>query len=271
MPYDPRRTAAYFDAFAEREWQRFDGPLGAVSEHLHKQVIRRFVPRGARVLDIGAGPGRFTEVVHELGCRVVVADISRVQLDLNRRFGAERGFAASVEQYLELDISDLSSLAAESFDAVIAFGGPLSYVFERRDDAMRSCRRVLRPGGVLLASVMNLWGTLHRHLEILRVMRLEDTRDIIATGDLTDENDPTSPHKCHMYRAEEFAALLERHGFRIDVLTASGALSTHQDALLTALRGVPERWQALLDLEEEASARPGLVECGTHLIAAATR
>jgi len=80
--------------------QRFDKhALGAIHEHIHNVYLERFVPPGSRVLEIGAGPGRFTQTLHRLGCRVVVADISAVQLALNRRYGSEYGFASSVEAY----------------------------------------------------------------------------------------------------------------------------------------------------------------------------
>ena len=270
MPYDRPAVAAYFDQLAEGEWQRFDKyALGAVHEHIHNLYLERFVLAGSRVLEIGAGPGRFTQTLHRLGCRIVVADISDVQLALNRRYGSEYGFANSVEAYEQLDICDLNALPASSFDVVIAYGGPLSYVFERRDDAVESCRRVLKSGGVLLASVMSLWGTLHRHLAALRDLPLWSMNSIVESGDLTPENDPTSPHKCHLFRAAELAELMARHGFRVEALAASNALSTNLEPLLLELRQQPNRWQALLDLEAKATAEPGYVDGGTHLIVVA--
>jgi 2-polyprenyl-3-methyl-5-hydroxy-6-metoxy-1,4-benzoquinol methylase len=270
VTYDPSSTIAYFDELGEGEWQRFDRyALGAIHEHIHNHYLNRFVTPGSRVLDIGAGPGRFTQTLHRLGCRIVVADISEVQLELNRRYGAERGFGSSVEAYHQTDICNLQGLTSHSFDAVVAYGGPLSYVFERRDDAVSSCKRVLKPGGLLLVSVMSLWGTLHRHLAALRDLPLASMTDIVATGDLTPQNDPTSRHKCHMYHSAELVGLLERHGFDIAAMAASNALSTHLEPLLLELQQQQDRWQALLDLEIQATAQAGYVDGGTHLLAAA--
>lgn len=270
MTYSRDLLASYFDRLGEGEWNRFDvSGLGAVTLHVHQHYLRRFVPRGARVLEVGAGPGRYTETLHQLGCRVVVADISETQLALNRRYGAERGFASSVEAHDRLDISDLSPLAGSSFDVVVAYGGPLSYVFERREDAVASCRRVLRPGGILLASVMSLWGTLHRHLAVLRDLPLANTRVIVDTGDLTHQTEPSRDHCCHRYRAAELRGLLERHGFMVRAMAASNALATNLEPLLADLRNVPEQWEALLGYEIEATAQPGFLDGGTHLIIAA--
>ena len=269
MRHEPRAIEAYFDELGESEWQRFDRfALGAVHERIHNHFLERFVRPGSRVLDIGAGPGRFTQTLHRLGCRIVVADISDVQLELNRRYGAEKGFGTSIDSHLKLDICDLSSLPAASFDVVVAYGGPLSYVFERRDEAVTSCRRVLKSGGIFLASVMSLWGTLHRHLAALRDLPLSSMADIVETGDLTPDNDPTSQHKCHMFHSAELVQLLERHAFCVEALAASNALSTNLEPLLLELRQQPDRWQALLDLECVATAQPGYVDGGTHLLVA---
>src|SRR5947207_3202782 len=85
----------------------------------------------------------------------------------------------------------------------------------------------LEPCGALLASVMSLWGTFHRHLAALRDLPLAGVADIVATGDLTPENDPTSRHKCHMFSSAELVSLLERHGFAIEAVSASNALTTN--------------------------------------------
>lgn len=270
MTYSPSAISRYFDRLAHGEWQRYDqSALAAVQLHVHDHYLRRFIRPGSRVLEVGAGPGRYTETLHQLGCRVVVGDISPVQLSLNREYGQSRGFASSVEAWLDLDICQMDALVAESFDAVVAYGGPLSYVFERRDDALRHCRRVLRPGGSVLASVMSLWGTMHRHLAALRDLPLENTQRIVQTGDLTAENEPASEHYCHMYRSDEFAALLSRHGFSILALSASNTLSTNLEPLLQELRQDAARWSALLDFELQASAHAGYVDGGTHLVAVA--
>ena len=270
MSYSSTLIARYFDRLADGEWQRYDqSALGQVHLHIHEHYLRRYITPGSRVLEIGAGPGRFTESLHRLNCQIVVADISPVQLQLNRDYGEARGFGASVEARLELDICDLSSLTPASFDAVVAYGGPLSYVFERRDDALQSCRRVLRRQGCLLISVMSLWGTIHRHLAALRDLPVENMRRIIDTGDLTAENEPASEHYCHMYRSDELADVLRRNGFAPLAMSASNALATNLEPLLAEIRQDAARWDALLEFELRACSQPGFVDGGTHLIAVA--
>ncbi len=51
-------------------------------------------------------------------------------------------------------------------------------------------------------------------------------------------------------------------------IVASNALSTNLELLLLELRQQPDRWQALLELECKATAQPGYVDGGTHLLVA---
>ncbi len=93
---------------------------------VHRRFLRRHIPEGADVLGIGAGPGRFTIELARMGCRVIVTDVSPVQLSLHQRHLAEAGLEGAVAERRHLDIRDLSSVPDASFDAVVAYGGPLS-------------------------------------------------------------------------------------------------------------------------------------------------
>lgn len=269
MTYDAAAIASHFDQLGDKEWDRFDRTLGdRVSLALHSLVLERFTLRGGRVLEIGAGPGRFTEQLHQLGCRIVVGDLSPTQLRLNEQTAQARGFTASVEAWQQLDICDLRRFPDQSFDTVIAFGGPFSYVFEQRGAALHECLRVLRPEGALLLSVMSLWGTVHRHLRAVLTLPEPANRSIVATGDLTKENDPSSTHHCHLFRAAELKTFLDEPNAELLWLSASSALTTGFEANVLPSE---QSWGLVLELEEVACTQPGYLDAGTHLIAAVRR
>jgi len=166
---------------------------------------------------------------------------------------------------------DLSAFTSESFDAIVAYGGPLSYVFERVDEALMECARVLVAGGILLTSVMSLWGTFHRFLDGVAEVPMDNNRDIIRTGNLNPATEPGNKHPCHLFRANELAEKLHQAAFDVLTLSASNMLSTHHDDLLEQMKQQPHTRKALLEFEVEASASPGSVESGTHLIAVAKK
>jgi SAM-dependent methyltransferase len=271
-PYVPRTVADYFDAYGEREWSRLvASPTEEVKLHVHAALLARHVTPGMHVLDVGAGPGRFTQLLAELGATVVVADLSAEQVALNRRQATALGFAHAVKAWHRLDVCDRSPLAADSFDLVVCYGGPLSYVLDRRAEAVREVQRVLRPGGWLLASVMSLWGTVHEALPaVLRVDPAVNAQ-IVATGDLSSGTSTGAHAPCHLYRAGELRALLEEGGFTHIALAASNCLGAAWGDALRAVRVDAERWASLLAMELEACQSPGCIELGSHLIAAAQR
>jgi SAM-dependent methyltransferase len=271
--FDPQATADYFDEYGLREWNRLtDTPLGEISLHLHTHMLRGWVRPGMRVLEIGAGAGRFTQVLAELGARVVAADISPGQLALNRGFACQLGFAAAVEEWQQADICDLAPWPAQVFDCVVAYGGPFSYVLDRRDDALRACLRVLRPGGLLLGSVMSLWGSARHALAGVLDLPPEWNQQVTALGDLTPETFPgRSGSFMHLFRAGELREWLRRFDLPALAFSASGVLAgalQTPDAVaqLAAIRANPTQWAELLRMELEASAEPGCLDMGTHLI-----
>ena len=271
--YDPATISQHFGAFGVSEWERLvRTPADEVSLHVHSQVLAKHLAKGQRVFEIGAGAGRFTQILATLDAAIVVADISPVQLDLNRRFAAEYGFDQAVEAWQQADICDLSAWASGSFDAVVAYGGPFSYVLDRRDVALAECIRVLRPGGLLFASVMSLWGTVHARLPGVLAAPAAANRQIIETGDISQKTFPERPgHYMHLFRGGELRHWLQTAGLQILNMSASSCLSTTWNETLAEIRDNPEAWNELLRMEVEACADEACLGMGTHVIAVARK
>jgi SAM-dependent methyltransferase len=197
----------------------------------------------------------------------VVADLSPVQLELNRQNAPKLGFARAVERWVECDICELAPHFVEGeFDAVVCYGGPLSYVYDQAGRAIRELSRVTKPGGVLLVGVMSIWGTVHHFLPAILKTALDVNRAIIGSGDLLPEHN-AGINYCHMYRAAELRELLEGCGLTVEVLSASDCLAATWGEALEAIRHDEATWQFLIEQELEACREPGCVDMGTHTIA----
>lgn len=255
--WDPARTAEFFDEFGEREWTRFeDGLTPAAGLDIHVRFLERFVRHGDRALDAGAGPGRFTAELVRLGAEVVALDLSPGQLE------QLRARLPDVEAHVG-DVTDLSRFADRSFDLTVCFGGPLSYVLDRAEDALAELVRVTRPGGLVLVSVMSLAGTLVHYISVVLDLARRDgvarQVEIARTGFL-----PEAPDYGHLamklYRWSELESLLSRHG---EVVAAAAA------GLIPDLRPEePELRELVHTLEAELCEEPGAVSCGQHIVAA---
>ena len=263
VPYDPEHIARFFDDYGAREWERFDAtPMDRVGLEVHLRLLREHIRTGDRVLDAGAGPGRFTLELARLGARVVAGDISPGQLELH----AEK--TASVERSIEsrelLDILDLSRFADASFDAVVCFGGPISYVLADADRALAELLRVTRPGGYLLLSVMSRLGAARAFFPALLPLVEQfgwerAVTEVFETGDL--DREINNGHVCRLYRWSDLEALLARHACCLLVASSANFLSVDNDA-----------WDdCFLDIEVAACREPGALDGGTHILAAVER
>ena len=270
MTQDDRQVMRdYYDELGHAEWERFEsGIAGRVSLEVHRRFLARFIGTGERVLEIGAGPGRFTLELVGLGSRVVVTDFSPVQLELNR---TRLAGVALVESWQLLDVCDTTAYSDGEFDAVVAYGGPLSYAFEHVEEALTGLFRITRPGGVVVASVMSLLGA-WRHFLAGTVADAEtvgeDANDaVLHTGDLRYAG---NRHICQMFRSREIIDLVERCGGELLAISASNWASLDDPEALARLEADPDRWRRFLDHEVAACEEPGALDGGTHILFAAT-
>ena len=261
--YDPEHIARFFDEYGEREWERFEvSAMDRVNLEVHLRLLHEHVRAGDRVLDAGAGPGRFTLELARLGATVVVGDISPRQLELHAQKTAD--VEASIESRELLDITDLGRYDYASFDAVVCFGGPLSYVLDEADTALAELLRVTKPHGHVLLSVMSLLGAARAFFSgwselIERFGWQRAVGDIFATGDLSAEvNDG---HVLRLYRWSDLERLFSKHPCRVVTASAANFLSVGN-----------EEWEDhFLDLEIEACREPGALDGGTHIAAVLER
>jgi SAM-dependent methyltransferase len=272
--YDPGWISRFYDEYGEREWERLDAGAPAmdrVNFETHRALLREFVHEGDRVLEVGAGPGRFTIELAGLGARIVVADISPRQLELNREKVGAAGLEAQVEARHIVDAVDLSKFDDASFDAVVCYGGPISYVFERAGEAVAELLRTTRPGGHVLLSVMSRLGSTQYFLpavfELVEQFGLEAVRHVLQTGDLSAEIN--NGHRLHMFTWTELRELLDAQPCTLAAASAANYLSLREDEFLEGLDA--RLWDAFLDWELEACRQPGVLDGGTHMIAVVRR
>jgi SAM-dependent methyltransferase len=252
--YDPAVAAAFYDAYGEREWTRFeDGRTPAASLETHLHYLRRFVRAGDRVLDAGCGPGRFTLELVQLGARVVAADLSPGQLELHAANVPDE----AVEARVVADVLDLSQFPDDAFDVTVCYGGPLSYVLDEAPRGAAELARVTRPGGHVLVSVMSLLGSSLSFPggigALVDSVGAETVRRVTATGLLAPE---LGAHGLLMklYRSSELRRLLEPHG-TIVAASATG-MFPRADA-------DPE---LLAELELSLGGEPGAIDVGHHIL-----
>jgi SAM-dependent methyltransferase len=228
----------YYDRYWSAARQDFALPPGL------ERALRTNVEPGLTWLDVGCGAGgTYAQVIAPGASRYVGVDVSEEAADLARKAGIE---AQAISDATALPFKD------ETFDAAICVE-----VFEHLfapHDAAAEIRRVLRPGGRLIASVPNVsyWR-----------MRLNSMSGVWnPAGDWLSVEQPWRDPHVRFFTIPALERMLRGAGFSISEIGASGGcLLDHATTRPTsfgtsaAYRALERRFPSLLGMTVHAVAR----------------
>ncbi len=182
---------AYYNKFNEEK--RLNSRHGQVEYRVSMKYIHQYLQdmgeaEHVKILDIGAGTGRYSVKLAEEGYDVTAVELVKYNLGIlkqkNSRVKAMQGNALN-----------LKKLEDNLFDLTLLFG-PMYHLFsyEEKLQALKEARRVTKPGGILLvAYCMNEYGVIsyafkERHIkECIEKQRLtKDFQTLSQKEDLYD-------------------------------------------------------------------------------------
>ncbi len=120
--------------------------------------IHRCAGKKAKVLEIGAGTGRYSIALAREGLDVTAVELVESNLAILR----ENGKGIGNMQAVQGDATDLSGFADDSFDLVLCLG-PMYHLFEAEEvnRAIDEAIRVTKPGGVLMFAFLSVFGIMY--------------------------------------------------------------------------------------------------------------
>jgi SAM-dependent methyltransferase len=226
-----------------------------------KVLLARYLSAGASVLDVGGAYGVYAHWLVERGHEVRVVDIVPAHVAAAR----ERGLDAVVGDARSLSEPDASR------DAVLLLG-PLYHLLEREERvrAVAEARRVVRPGGLVVAAAISRWASVFEGL--LRCLTdypgfTEMLREDLTSG--TRRGTQYHPYgftTCYFHRPEELAGELTDAGLTpVDVLPVEGVANWLPD--MPDRLADPEKRAVVLELLERTEREPALLGATSHLLA----
>lgn len=111
--------------------------------------------RPIKILDLGAGTGKYTYYYAKNGHSVTAVDLVPQHIDAISRKINQLQNAQTQELYLG-DARDLSFLEADTYDLVLCLG-PLYHIQDRQEkiQCLNECKRVLKKQGILAAAYIS--------------------------------------------------------------------------------------------------------------------
>ena len=163
------------------EEKRLDSRHGKVEYITSMKYIHKYIPADrdkseVRILDIGAGTGRYSVALAEEGYDVTAIELVKHNLGLlkakNSSVKAKQGNALNLKKYPE-----------NYYDVVLLFGPMYHlYTYEDKLKALTEARRVCKVGGVILvAYIMNEYGVITYGFKEKHIM------ESLEKGKLTDD------------------------------------------------------------------------------------
>ena len=120
--------------------------------------IHRFAEKGSKVLEIGAGTGRYSIALAKEGMDVTAVELTAGNLAVLRENG--RGLE-NLHPY-QGDATNLRRFADDSFDVTLVFG-PMYHLYESEEvnKAIDEAIRVTKPGGAMLFAFISVFAIMY--------------------------------------------------------------------------------------------------------------
>jgi ubiquinone/menaquinone biosynthesis C-methylase UbiE len=255
------RIQEYYNKFNEEK--RLDTRHGSVEyrtsmKYIHEGLAELSAARPAeplRILDVGAGTGRYSVPLSEEGYDVTAVELVRHNLGILKAKGS------AVKAY-EGNALKLKRFSDESFDAVILFG-PLYHLHAREDKlaALLEAKRVVRRGGLIFAAyIMNEYSVLTYAFRERHILEAREQGMLDGTF-RTQEN----ANELYSYmRVEDIDELNREAGLSRRKLIAADGAANYMRPVLNAL--TEEEFELFLQYHLATCERGDLVGASAHTV-----
>ncbi len=254
------------------EESRLQLGLGPLEFERNKELIQRFLPaKKGVIMDVGGGPGIYSEWLASLGHEVHLVDpVEKHIKQANKRSAkAKKSFSSSLGEAQHLNKPD-------DFADVVILHGPL-YHLQNRDDrirAIKEAQRVAKPGGVILGFAINhsvsaITGLLNGGIHVPEIYAM--CKEELTTG---IHNAPAALPgilpSAYYHQPDQLKQEFEEAGLRYtDTFAVEGMIWLDKDYFVT--RGDQHKKENLMQLLRLTESNKNLLALSPHMMIAAKK
>lgn len=258
----------YYNQFDE--WGRLDREPLEYLIHLHH--MQKNLPRSGRILDNGAGPGKYSMWLAEQGYRVTLTDLTPRLVELAEQKAIELNLEKQFDGFHVMDARHLGGLSDEQFDAALVLG-PM-YHLQSQDDRNRAIAelyRVTKQDGLIFVAFMSRTRFLSTSLQYPERWRPNHTvqgiTDFMKSGAFNHDDEGRFTG-AYYFDIAEIIPFMESQGFQTIKLIGSSSVAggmTEEQWDYWKRQG-DDAFTQLMELIMNESENPYILGASSHLL-----
>ncbi len=261
---DFNRVKEYYKKFNEKD-RLIQDASGKLEYEMTLRILRQYLPKKAKILDLGGGAGVYTFPLSKMGYEMYLADLSD-DLIHEAKIVKENDNYENVKSCDIVNATDLSIYEDNQFDVVLLFG-PLYHLQdeEERQLCIREISRVLKKEGLVFASfIPYLSGSIaiiDRYFKHPEQVDMNNLKEVFKSGKFTNVSN-NGFQEGYYPSSEEIEKLFQENHFeKVDVLSIRGFGYEKEDKLYNISEN--KEFEEILNLISETARCKELIEtCG---------
>lgn len=260
---DFEKIRNYYKNFNEKD-RLINDNSGKLEYEMTMRILSKYLPKEAKILDLGGATGVYSFPLAEMGYEVYLADLSEDLI--NQAKEQNEGKINKIKSCDVVNAIDLSIYEDNKFDVVLLFG-PLYHLLEasERKKCLNEVNRVLKDKGMVFASfIPYLSGSIaiidryFRHPEQVNENNLEE---VFKTGKFNNMVDKGF-QEGYYPTSKEIEELFENCNFeKIDIKSIRGIGYEKEDNIFNITD--KQIFNKIMELIEQTSNQNEIIEmCG---------
>lgn len=251
-----KELEAYYNKFCEeKRLTRRHGNIEYVTsmKYIHKYLEN--LPNDAKILDVGAGTGRYSVALAEDGYDVTAVELIKYNLGILKQKGS------SVKAY-QGNALNLKRFSDNSFDMTLVFGPMYHlYTLEEKQKALQEATRVTKKNGIILVAYC-----MNEYSIVVHGFKDNFIKESIANGKV-NEAFRVTPQAEDLYdyvRLEDIDAVNQSANVeRIQIVAADGP-ANYMRQTLNAMDD--ETYELFIQYHLSTCERPELLGASAHTL-----